>query len=317
MKKIAGILMFVMIGSIAFPCDYCNCYLGLNPQYKKNTFGIRYHYMNYTGTHESESELQEMGLSKDDIWETRTRVELHGQWYATPKMKIIFSAPYIINNEGIQAVESNSSHTSADEAMKGGTKTIYGIGDPIAIVHYQVFNSGGDSLHFNQRLFAGGGIKFPVGKWKLVEGEEPHERVHQPGTGSWDYMISAEYLAKFKRKGMNVNASYMIPTTNSQSYRFANRFNASMIYYYQVNTKATSVYPSLGAYYEQAGKDTDNTEPIENSGGTILFGHAGIDFYFRNFSINTAFQLPILQHLNEPQPEMKYRCMAGITYSFN
>ena len=309
--------MLLLTGSVAFSCDYCNCYLGLNPQYKKNTIGIRYHYMNYTGTHESEMELQEMGLSKDEFWETRTRAELHGQWYATPKLKIIFSAPYVINKEGIHDNGEHQSHSGADQPMTHETETINGIGDPLAIAHYQVFNFTGDSLHFSQRLFAGGGIKFPIGKWKLEEGEEAHERVHQPGTGSWDFILSTEYLAKYKRTGMNVNLSYLIPTTNSQSYRFANRFNANMVFYYQVNAKETSIYPSIGTYFEQAGNDMDENTSVENSGGTILYAHAGIDFYFKNFSINTALQLPATQHLNQPQPEMKYRCIAGITYSFN
>jgi len=317
MKKLIFILVFLAAGISSFSCDYCNCYLGLNPQYKKNTIGIRYHYMNYTGTHENDAELEEISLSKNDFWETRTRAELHGQWYATQKLKFIFSAPYVINNEGVHESAVEHSYSGTNEEMTRETETIHGIGDPLLIANYQLFNTTGDSVQFSQRLFAGGGIKFPLGKWKLEDGAESHERVHQPGTGSWDFILNAEYLSKHNRTGINVNASYMLATSNNQSYRFANRFNANLVGYYQVNINKTSLYPSLGTYFEQAGKDLDHDVSVGNSGGTILFAHAGVDFYFNKFSISTAFQFPALQKLNEPQPEMKYRCIAGITYAFN
>lgn len=284
--------------------------------------------MPYIGTHSDETELQEMGFSKNNFWETRTRIELHGQWYPIQKLKILFSAPYIINTEGRNANENTNTstlrlahagheHDDAEEATTPGRETTKGIGDPLVIAHYQLFNKTGDSSAFSQRILAGGGIKFPVGKWKLEEVAEAHERVHQPGTGSWDYILSAEYLAKYKRAGLNVNASYFIATRNNQSFKCSNRINANAVFYYQVKIKDASLYPSMGAYIEQAGKDNDNNLLLQNSGGTILYAHAGIDFYFRNFCINTAFQLPSMQKLNEPQPQMKYRIIAGITYAFD
>src|SRR6185436_18249080 len=197
MKKIIGTLLFFVIANASFSCDYCNFYLGLNPQYKKNTIGIRYHFMNYTGTHESDEELRELGLTKNDFWERRSRAELHGQWYATGKLKFVFSAPYVINSEGTHAEPIEHSHSNSGSGEEGhhDAETIYGIGDPLLLANYQLFNTTGDSMQFSQRLFAGGGVKFPLGKWKLEDGAEAHERVHQPGTGSWDFILNAEYLA--------------------------------------------------------------------------------------------------------------------------
>src|SRR6478672_10882849 len=101
MNKLIITLIFLLTRTASFACDYCNCYLGLNPHFKKNTIGIRYHYMRYIGSHDGDAELQQMGLSKNDFWETRTRIELHGQWYPVQKIKVLFSAPYIINTEGV------------------------------------------------------------------------------------------------------------------------------------------------------------------------------------------------------------------------
>jgi hypothetical protein len=290
-------------------CDFCNCYLGLNPHYKKNTFGIRYHYMNYQGTHMSDMELAEMDLSKTDFLESRTAIELHGQWYPIQKLQLTYSIPYLTSNERMQGHATMLEH--------GGEK-ISGIGDPLLIANYQIFNrSETDSSHYSQRLLAGGGIKFPFGKWNLEEDAESNERVHMPGTGSWDFLASAVYLGKYKRTGFNLNVTYLITTSNQQSFQFANRFNANATAYYQVKIKETALYPNIGSYLEQAGKDINGNNLLDNSGGSILFAHAGFDVYFKKISLSTAFQLPAIQKLNENQPELKYRLIAGISYAFN
>jgi hypothetical protein len=157
----------------------------------------------------------------------------------------------------------------------------------------------------------------PFGSWKLEDHADPNERVHMPGTGSWDYLLSAVYLGKYKRTGLNLHLTYLITTSNGQSFRFANRFNANATCYYQVKAKNLTLYPNAGAYLEQAGKDEDGNFTLQNSGGKILFAHAGLDFYLQKFSLNTAFQLPAMQQLNENQPELKYRFIVGMSYAFN
>jgi hypothetical protein len=303
MKKLLILLFFC--APQLFACDFCNCYLGLNPHYKKNTFGIRYHGMQYRGTHMSDAELSEMNLSKSDFFETRTNIELHGQWYPLQKLQLTWSLPYLISNEHMRAEPADA-------------EKVDGVGDPVVLANYQIFNhTETDSTHFSQRLLAGGGIKFPFGKWKLDDDAEPNERVHMPGTGSWDFLASAVYLAKYKRTGFNLNLNYLLTTTNNQSFRFANRFNANATLYYQIQKKETSFYPNVGTYFEQAGKDINLSSDLLNSGGSILFAHTGFDVYFKKISLNTAFQLPVMQQLNENQPSLRYRFIAGITYVLN
>lgn len=318
-----------------FSCDFCNCYLGLNPQSKKNIVGLRYHYMSFTGTHIDESDLQELNLSEDDFWETRERIELHGQFYPNQKLQLLFSAPIVRNSEGMSAKatdvmnsENTSSHTHShthgtetESAALHGAKTYEGFGDPMVIANYQVLNKTGmDSSKFSQRLFTGLGVKIPAGEYKLEEGSNPEEMVHMPGTGSWDFLLSASYLGKVNRTGVNVNISYLLTTENDQSFEFGNRINANATFYYQVDFKkheGFSMFPNIGAYYEQAAKDYQSALAIANSGGSILFAHAGLDIYFKRVSVNTAFQIPAMLSLNQPQPEMQYRVITGITYSFN
>ena len=125
------------------------------------------------------------------------------------------------------------------------------------------------------------------------------------------------YLGKYNRVGFNVNTTYLITTSNGQHFQFANRFNANATGYYQLKLKNTMLYPGAGAYLEQAGKDINYSSALDNSGGTILFAHTGLDIYWTKISASIAFQVPTIQSLNENQPELKYRLMAGLCYVFN
>ncbi len=305
MRKGFILIALLIWAGILSACDFCNCYLGLNPHYKKNTFGVRYHNFFYRGSHMSDAELAEMNVSANDFLEKRTELEMYGQWYPVQKLQLIYSIPYVSSNEYMSGHEDDAEKTS-------------GIGDPVVLAHYQIFNrTESDSSYYSQRMFAGGGVKLPLGKWKLEPDAEPNERIHMPGTGSWDFLLSAVYLGKYKRTGLNVNVTYLLTTSNGQQFQFANRFNANATTYYQCKIKNTMLYPGLGAYLEQAGRDVNGSSVLENSGGKILFAHAGLDVYWTKISVNAALQLPVVQSLNENQPELKYRFVAGVSYVFN
>ena len=298
-------------------CDFCNCYLGLNPHYKKDNVGIRYQYSEYTGTHHDLSEFTDQSLSKDDFWEKRSVTELHGQWYPSQKLQMIFSVPYIHNSEGASAkgIKAMSDHSHGDNADDG---PIMGIGDPYILAHYQVFNrSKMDSTRFSHRLLAGGGLKFPAGKYKLGSAAEPMERTHQPGTGSWDFILSSTYLGKIKRTGFNVNATYLFTNINNEGFQFGNKLNLNAIVYHELKVKKSTLYPNIGTYFEQAAQDWNDGYYLSNSGGSIYYAHAGLDYYYNKLSISMAVQKPFAQKLNAPQPEMNFRVICGISYAID
>ena len=322
MKNNIFILFFLLLGFAAAACDFCNCYLGINPHYKKNTFGLRYHHMPYRGTQTSPLVLESNGLTKKDFWETKNEIELHGQWYPIQRLQVIASLPYVINTEGAsEKAMAASTHLHADGAVHShgsALKTNHGIGDPLVLVHYQLFNKvGSDSASFNHRLLAGGGVKIPVGAYKIKEGEEAHERNHLPGTGSLDVLLSAVYLGRINNTGYNLNASYLFAGTNSQQFAFGNKFNINLTTYRQIELKEWSVLPNLGLYYEQAAKEWNADHYVQNSGGSVTYAHAGCDVYIKKTSFNIGFQLPVARKLNGHQAEISYRVITGLSYSLN
>lgn len=324
MKNSIYILFFLLMGYNTYGCDFCNCYLGLNPHYKKNSIGLRYHYMPYQGTQTSPVVLESMGLSKKDFWETRKDVELHAQWYPIQRLQIIASLPYVIDTEGASAkaaAAGGTTHTHSDGSLhvhSAAGETNEGIGDPIVLAHYQLFNRAArDSGKYSQRLLAGAGIKIPLGSYKVAADAEAHEHNHQPGSGSWDLLLSGVYLGKINKMGINLNATYLFANSNSQEFQFGNKLNVNGTIYRELKLKNTLLYPNVGMYYEEAAKDWNKDYYVQNSGGAVTYAHAGMDLYYKKFSVNAAFQLPLERALNGNQAEIKYRLITGLTYAIN
>ncbi len=330
-----GIIFFSLIvwATSSVACDFCNCYLGINPHYKKNSLGVRYTQSSYFGSHSDKSELMNYNLSPHDFRETRSNIEVYSQFYPIQKLQIQVYVPYVINKEymsdaAFEAFSSgtpNGSRLSHQEPAIAGSSeefvqanTIQGMGDPLLLAHYQLFNlNTSDSLGFKQRLLVGGGIKFPFGKSFFYATEDPLEKTHQPGSGSWDVLPSLAYLGKYKKLGMNLNVSYRIITQDKYHIQLSNRVNANLNIYRQVTKRDLFVYPSLGVYLEQAGRTTYGVKSFANSGGTLLFGHVGADLYFRKIAFSAAIHFPTLQKLNGMQPRINYRLIFGLSYSLN
>ncbi len=324
MKQLILFIAVTTFNIQLFACDYCNCYLSLNPQYKKNLVGLRYTAASLEGSHHDPVDLSLMGLKNNDFQEIRSDYEIHGQFFPTSGLQIIVSMPYVVNKESVSgegiAAEVNSANTHTHEdILPGESYTIHsGIGDPLIISHYQIVNkTGEDSTDYRFRILAGAGIRIPLGKWKLDENEIPEERSHLPGTGSLGYLASIRFFSQYKNIGLNVNSNYLFTTTNNQAYRYSNRLNTNLTLLYFINKEKLSFYPNVGSFYELSGRDLDQNLRVMNSGGQLLFAHAGIDLYWGNISLNTAFQIPLLQKLNGYQPENNFRIITGVTYSFN
>lgn len=320
MRKIIFILL-ALIPYYAQSCDFCNGYLGLNPHFKKNSVSLRNQSRFFQGTEMSAAELEGMGLSKKDFFETRINYELFAQYYPTQKLQLILSVPYVVNRDGMSDKAADAMgmvHHNLNHESKETTNTYQGIGDVVLVSHYQVFNiNAAEENKVGQRLMVGPGIKLPTGICDVPEGSESHTFVHQPGTGSWDPMISMIYLAKYKRSGLMANLSYMVTTKNKQNFRSGNKLNTNVTGFYQITSKRFNIYPNIGFYWEHAATDIYLSEKQGNSGGNISYLHNGIDIYYKRFALNAAFQLPILKALNGNQAEICFKVLTGFSFTFN
>ena len=289
-------------------CDLCACYLGIDPSYNSSQIGIRYSSFQYftPGQTQTDPNLDHEEHGTEDSYESYNNVELTGRYYFSPQIRVLLNAPYSMND------------------ING--KRIKDFGDISLIGQYQLYNTDIDAeTDFRQRLFAGGGVKFPTGAYNksIVFGEvDPH---FQPGTGSFDFLLSTTYLARYKGKlGLSTDVIYTINTTNSNDYRFANKFNLTSTLFYLIEAgkqtrmggKEWNFLPHAGMYLENAGYDTQNGVDVDGTGGTTVFLTGGMDVYYNQFTINFTYQQPVSDKLNGDQPENQRRFFIGAGYSF-
>jgi hypothetical protein len=322
MKRILISICFFYIALICEACDLCNCYSPINPLVQKNYIGLRSQVSKYTGTYLSDAEMNSLSITENDFREIKSEYELHGQFHPLKRFQLIFSVPYISNTEYSRTASPSHIHSHTTTANHDDEKnlheTIQGIGDPLIILSYQVMNKNNfDTLALKQTLFIGAGIKLPFGANKISETESDHKRSHLPGTGSYDYLVTLNYMAKIKSAGISANVNYLLAGVNEQLYRYGNRFNGKLSAFYEIKGKSLSVFPFLGFYTESAGYDEFHNQKIFNTGGAINYSQAGIDLYCKNLSVSAELQLPVIQNMNGFQPEIRYRIISGVKYSFN
>lgn len=295
--------LFIGCGTL-FACDYCNLYLSINPGFNQNAIGLRYRTSTYVGfhTHDHEEGLQEDHDHGEEMYEHYNTYSVWGRWCPTAKLKFIANLQYADNY--IIEGDHMESHVS-------------GLGDAIVIGQYQLFNSTPDSTkHFRQRLFAGGGVKFPIGNFRIHDENGEMEPTMQPGSGSWDFVLSTNYMLKIGWFGVNTNVLYHLTTQNVNGFRHANKFNVTSSAFAIVSKGKFRFIPNTGLYLEQAVKDADNGVLMENSGGLAMFNQTGLDVYLKSFALNFACQIPVYEMLNGEQGSNKTRFVFGIRYAF-
>lgn len=241
-----------------------------------------------------------------DYTEFRSLYELRGTWYPVKKLAISGSLPLSFNN-------------LAKEGDK--LENHIGLGDAMLMVQYQVLREGKKlaAKGFEQRLIAGAGVKFPTGTFNKVGYDGELNQQLQNGTGSFDFLFITGYFVKLRKVGLSADMNYKVNTANKNGYRFANSFNANLRAMYIHNWKKVSLAPSLGARVEHAASNTQTggDDHILDTGGSVWFGSAGLEFYYKNLSFSATYLQPIYQALIGEQFKTLAGLQAGFKYSFN
>ncbi|MEO8665720.1 MAG: hypothetical protein ABI462_09510 [Ignavibacteria bacterium] len=283
-------------------CDLCGCYMGLDPNFALNQVGIRFSSIKFFTEGQPETTdpaLDHPGDGTQSSTEYYNDLEFYLRYYVTPKFRVLFSLPF-----GSNEIDG---------------KKLNGVGDAKLLAQYQVYNSEitGKTVLW-QRLFLGGGFSLPTGIYnkQLTFGvTEPH---FQPGTGSFDLIMTALHLAKLEKVGLGWRNDivYTINGKNKNEYSFGNRFNWNSTFFYELPASELTILPHAGIYFESAKQDQQNGLPAEGSGGDVWFGTGGMDFYYKDFSLDFNYQFPIHEKFIGEQAGNDYRIYAGLGYAF-
>ncbi len=286
-------------------CDVCGCRLGglsygILPQHFQHLVGVKYSYARFHARMDHNSEYFSDEYSDD----TYQRIDVVGRVSLVPKIKLNVQLPYLMN-------EMAGSHQNVNSQ---------GIGDPILMLYYTPINTGTSDSNWKNSLMIGGGVKLPFGEYEKADDGLIINRNFQMGSGSVDYLLSANYTVSWNDWGINTEASYKMNGTNNQNYQFGNQFNVSSYLFRYLESSVIGFLPYAGAYYEFSDHHYDGNVEEVNTGGTALFATVGTQFYWKQLNLTLDYQTPIHQAYNSDDVasiETNGRFSVGLLFSIS
>lgn len=277
-------------------CDACGCSasggsMGFASMLNTNFVGIRYFNQSYKSSD---------GLYTNSPWyrENFNTVQVWARIPIVKRVQVSVLLPYHFHNR----------------ETKTGDQSINGIGDITVLGMYQLYQTHKDSTFLVHSLMVGGGIKAPTGKFDQANAGAVNPSF-QVGTGSWDYLLAAEYIIKRKKFGLNTLLNYTIKTENKKQYQFGNQLNYAGTFFYLYEKDKLSFAPQFGLAGEVYESNMQYNQRVRKSSGDILFGKVGFEVGRNKFSFGANAMLPISQNLASNRVEAKYRFSLNLNYS--
>ena len=277
-------------------CDACGCSasgggMGFSSMLNKNFVGLRYFNQSYTSRD---------GIFNNSPWidENFNTIQLWARIPVFKNFQVSALIPYHFHNRKLST----------------GEQTINGLGDITVLGLYTVYQTHKDSTVFIHTLQAGAGVKAPTGTYDAANKGSVNPSF-QVGTGSWDYLLAAEYVIRHKAIGLNTMVNYAMKTENNDHYRFGNQFNYAGTFFHEINTSKFAIVPQAGLAGELYETNRQYNEDVPDTKGDILFGKLGIEAGTGRFSVGVNGMLPISQNLTGSRVEANYRWSVNLNYS--
>lgn len=278
-------------------CDACGCSanggsMGFSSMFQNHFVGVRYFYQHYR--------------SKDGIF-------ANSPWVVEDFNTIqVWARIPIARNVQLSVLVPYHFHT---RFKSEGDENIEGLGDLTLLGMYKMYETDNDSTFVTHRLQLGGGVKVPTGKYNLENNKGSVNPGFQVGTGSWDYLLAAEYVLKRHELGFNAMATYVFKTENRKLYRFGNQFNYSGTLFYLWETDWLKLVPQAGIAGETFEGNTQYEQPVPDSSGKVLFGKFGVEAGRKKWSVGFNLLSPIDQKLSAGNVEAGTRWSVNLNYS--
>ncbi|MBL0043746.1 MAG: hypothetical protein IPP33_04815 [Flavobacteriales bacterium] len=307
----------LMCTLLASACDQCGCgpLLGIQPFDRSNNFGLQYRLRYLRGDFTSAGPVSlakhgDEGLAGRASTDTTRYTELYaaldvrGQYWLGKRLSLFASIP-LVNN-----------YSSADHVTQAD---IYAMGDPQLMARYVVYNTrySLDTTGTRHRITLGGGVKLPLGQHHAEQFGEELPPDLQPGTGTWDGLLSAEYLMRSGQWGLSVGMFGRYNGTLSSGFRFGHSGSIQSEIFRTVKIGAVQWLPSIGGYAEYAAKDQLDNTVQEGTGGSVLFSHISSRLWWHSYGINITWQHAMAQDLGDSMIPNRERFIVGISYNIN
>jgi hypothetical protein len=305
-KMKQSLLAFLLLlGGRAAACDVCgasgsNQSMGLLSFYNSHFIGIQYQYRNFTSTHPTEPGESNSGTSGAEYYKT---IQLWGKVNISRYIQLFAFVPY----------QQNTQHES------GAVNNYSGLGDVSLLAGSYILKTKADKA-VTHALFIAAGVKAPTGTRSVADGTTGDGLLNvQPGTGSWDALLNANYSASYKNTGINTEASYTITTPNNAQYKYGNRLSAGWMVFHRFNKNNLSIVPQLGIRFDYTLHDYDNYERKwlnEQTGGLLSYGVASVQAYYKQIGFQASYYLPAWQNYAQGYVTAQRRADLGLLFLF-
>jgi len=278
-------------------CDACGCSasggsLGFSSMLDSDFAGVRYFRQSYSSRD---------GIFANSPWidENFNTIQIWSRIPVTKRIQISALVPY---------------HFNTRERITGD-EHIEGIGDITVIGMYTVAQTTNESAIYNHKVQLGGGVKAPTGKYESLNNLGSLNPSFQIGTGSWDYLLAAEYILQRKNIGLNTMVNYTFKTENKKQYQFGNQLNYGSMLFYLFDINNVKFVPQAGVAGEIYKTNRQYGLDVPKTSGDILFGKFGLEAGRDKFSVGINAMLPINQNLTGGNVEANYRWSINLNYN--
>jgi len=165
-----------------------------------------------------------------------------------------------------------------------------------------------------------GGVKLPTGEDdELLSNGEPLEPSSQPGTGSVDYLGGIAY-SRYLTGRLTLDASGIYTLrTEHDDFQVGDRFDLGLALAWRL-TESIQSFPNASVSAEVLGtwigKDDDDGDTNENSGGTVVYFAPGFRERFSPaLSLAVAPAFPIAQDPNGDQVDTDAKLAVSLDWS--
>jgi hypothetical protein len=239
----------------------------------------------------------------------------------SPRFRAFASLPYVRNTMDM---------TSSLGPMLGWQdmtmEPTSGVGDATLLGLYRLHGNG--EMAPTQAVFLGLGVKAPTGSSteRYSSGRLIHAHM-QPGTGSWDPLLTLLYTSTTGHLTFQADAAYQYTTENREGYEAGDSASGGLTGRYVVSTmlgiNANITYlhtgrasDGNGAYYNPATNSNLMDDPA-NTGGNSLWLTPGLHVLpVKNLALEAKVKVPLWQNVNGIQLVSSSIWSAGISYRF-
>ncbi|SHK85128.1 hypothetical protein [Hymenobacter psychrotolerans] len=322
-SKLALLLPALLVAQAASACDICGCFMGITPYDNQSSFSLMHRYRIFNGYRALGQSPQlfptgarpvlarplngaDPGYSHSHQgdptdFEAFRVVELRGKYFLAKRLELNAFVPYVMNTSQINGQQLNLS----------------GLGDVTVFAGYHLIRSI-ETAGIQSRLIVGGGAKLPTGDFRRhTAAGRRYPTLTQPGTGTTDGFVYANYIGSYRGVGLSLNSSYRRGMANRFDEGLAPGTTAFANLFYRVALGSDwQLYPSAQFFYEKTkGELFEGQLTGEHAMNNALLG-PGLDVYYKNLSLNASVQLPVYTAATA-HPASAGRMVVAVGYSFN